>query len=270
MPKPASPATTPPCSRSMTRNKGRKRRQRAPWLEPLLDELSDESEDERVDFARPDRNPFEHEHGPEMGHDGDENMTYAKHKPKFDTDKLEKGNIQDPVRVKLDPADNLPGQMVDAGHGFIVNDPRSRPWKTAPRTRCANCGGPLPGPDVCELDPHASEIELAFVGDDNGRDDRGWWSPPPSLVPGCQCGNCTLRYFVKRGWERGTGRPRKYCSPKCSKEFTSQREKFKRGTAPKPEDLGLRFRPARGLRSSAEGTHRYVSSRGLPWGAPRA
>lgn len=223
-----------------------------------------------------------------MGDDGDDNPKYAQPKVKVDSEKLDRGDINDPVQVKLDPADNLPGQMIEAGHGFIVNDPRSRPWKTARRTHCAHCGKPLPRPDVrtyaCELDPEASELELLLIGREGNpgdRDDRPPHGTGDRLHSGCQCSGCCLRWLVKTGRERGVGQPRKYCSKDCTRWADNERKAWKRAVAsakkrgdeppPAPEDKGLKFRLARGLRSSAEGTgHRYVASRGLPWGAPRA
>lgn len=131
--------------------------------EPLLDELSDENEDERRDFHDPERNPFESEHGPAMGTDGDDHPIYAQPKQRIDingrtvkvklnggktghVELVAPGDVADSVVVK--PSSNPAGEIVDAGHGFIVNDPRSRPWKTAPRTHCAQCGGEVPKLDA--------------------------------------------------------------------------------------------------------------------------
>ncbi|AQT81374.1 hypothetical protein B1R94_22155 [Mycolicibacterium litorale] len=254
-----------------------RRRFNEPWREVLLDELTDESEDERRDFTDPERDPFESENGPAMGTDGDDNPEYATPRAKLDGQKLERGDISDPVQVA--PKTNPAGEITDAGHGFIVDDPRSRPWKTAPRTHCAHCGGELPPPDVsayrCEFDPDLTEAELALVGADQG---------PPVLSPGCrhlaacncmrpgcQCSGCRLRWLVLSGNERNVGQPRKYCSEGCRNLAGSERKRWQRALAkavkngdeppPEPEDRGLKFRPRRGPLSSTEGTgHRYISA----------
>ncbi|BDD96565.1 hypothetical protein MFTT_06590 [Mycolicibacterium fortuitum subsp. fortuitum] len=242
--------------------KGRKRH-REPWREVLLDELSDETEDERRDFADSERNPFESEHCPEMGHDGDDNPTYAGAKPRFDGEKLESGDISDPVQIS--PRENPAGEIVDAGHGFRVDDRRSRPWKTAPRTHCALCGDRMPPPDVskypCEFEPDATDFQLATLGDGVG---ERW----PLRTTGCQCSGCILRRHVRNGAERNKGQPRKYCSTDCRKLADAERGRWKRAVAkadrlgleppPEPEDRGLKFITARGLRATKEGNgHRY-------------
>jgi hypothetical protein len=270
----------------------RSRRQRTPELEPLLDELTDESEDERRDFTNLQRNLFESEHGPVMGSDGDDNPEYARPKLRADMDKPAGGKkLADDItkpedivyRIQRNKQDTKPGEMVEAGHGFIVNDPRSRPWKTARRTHCAHCGDPLPAPDVskyrCEFDPDASIVELALVGADHGPDDRPLWSRPLDPHSGCQCSGCTLRWLVGNGRERNRGQPRKYCTDDCLKWADNARKAWKRAVRtaekrgeelpPEPEDKGLKHRAARGLRSSAEGTgRRYVAATGHRWSLP--
>lgn len=279
--------------------RGSKRRQRTPELEPLIDELSDEDESERRDFGSLDRNLFESKHGPVSGSDGDDNPTYARAKVKFDGNKLEAGDISDPVQAKGHPANNLPGQIVADGHGFIVNDPRSRPWKTARRTRCAQCAGEMPPPDVtkyrCEFASDAN-MDLSRVGDyyDAVPEMAGGGISPPLDVwrrftpaqrchfatgncehthHGCDCSGCTLRDLVASGHERNAGNPRKYCSDGCSKLADAERGRWKRAVAsaekrgleppPEPEDRGLKFIESRGLRSSVEGTgHRYIAATG--------
>jgi hypothetical protein len=220
-----------------------------------------------------------HEAALSMGTDGDDFGRRVKVKIRIDGN----GDHERTMR-ELAPID-----LMQSGHGFMIDNQRSRPWKTAPRTHCAHCGGPLPDPDVskyrCEIDPHASEIELSLVGEiGQGPDDRAGYpfdNRKPRYFKGCQCGGCTLRNFVTKGWERGQGQPRKYCSDPCRKQFDNARNAWKRAVVraekrgeeppPPPEDKGLKFRPVRGLRSGAEGTgHRYVASKGLPWGAPRA
>lgn len=289
--------------------RGRNRRKRLPedfeelqaHFESLLDQLSDETEDERRDFADPARDPFESEHGPVMGTDGDDNPHYAQPKgqityrgrtvkvkgtkgKQLQVEVIEPGQIADPVDVK--PRENPAGEIADAGHGFIVNNPRSRPWKTARRTHCAYCGGPMPKPDAskyrCELDPDASEIELSLIGRDNAADDRGPFARRSTEVfPGCQCSGCTLRNLIASGRERGRGNPPKYCSEDHGQQADNERRAWRRAVVraqergeeppPEPEDRGLKFIPARGLRSSIEGSgHRYVTGSGNPRNVPRA
>lgn len=291
--------------------KGRKRH-REPWREVLLDELSDENEDERRDFQNPDRNPFESEHGPRIGHDGDDSPRYARPKParigasdtdkRFDADKIDPAtfHINDPVhrrsplRVDIHNAEmselaiaaSRPGQMVEDGHGFIVNNPRSRQWKTGRRTHCAHCGGEMPKPDVskhkCEFDPDATALELSLIGSDQGAD-RPPWPRHPSLFPGCQCSGCTLRWLVANGHERNKGQPRMCCSAECTRLRDNERARWKRAVARaekrgqepplEPEDRGLKLVKHDGPRSSVEGSgHRYLAATGsgLPAGIPRA
>lgn len=180
-----------------------------------------------------------------------------------------------------------PADMMQSGHGFMVDDRRSRPWKTAKRTHCAHCGGPLPKPDVsnyvCEFDPEATELELSLVGSDQSADDRRGWPGKRSapLRPGCQCSGCILRHLVFNGDERNKGQPRKVCSDECGRLRGNELKRWKaavqsaqkRGQEPppEPEDKGLKFVQRNGPRSSVEGSgHRYTASVGLPWGAPRA
>lgn len=257
--------------------KGRKHH-REQWREALLDELTDETEDERRDFADQERHPFESEHGPEMLHDGDDNPRYAAPKARFDAERLDRGDISDPVQIK--PQSNPAGEMVADCHGFIVSDPRSRPWKTAPRTHCAYCGDEMPAPDVsgfvCEFDPDLSESELVLIGADQGPPDLSatcrHLAACDCMRPGCQCSGCRLRWLVLIGQERNVGQPRKYCSEDCRKLSDNERKRWKRAAAkaeslgedppPEPEDRGLKFTQRRGLRSSIEGTgHRYIAAR---------
>jgi hypothetical protein len=293
--------------------RGRKQH-REPWREVLVDELSDENEDERRDFVDPQRDPFESEHGPTMGHDGDDNPRYAGPKSasvgasdtdkRFDADKIDPTTFhandpvqrRSPLRVDVHNAEmselalaaNRPGQMVEDGHGFIVNNPRSRSWKTAKRTHCAHCGGPMPRPKVaqyvCEFDPDATELELSLIGSGQGSDDRAWWPGTrrsPSYQPGCQCSGCILRHLVSNGEERNRGQPRRVCSDECGKLRGNELKRWKaavkraqkRGDEPPPEpqDNGLKFVQRNGPRSSVEGSgHRYIAAAGLPWAAPRA
>lgn len=262
-------------------------------VEPLLEELSDDTEDERRDFLDAERNPFESEHGPVMGTDGDDNPQYARPKEQMSWRgrsvevKLENGKTSRveviepgaiPEAVRVEPAENPAGEIVDGGHGFIVNNPRSREWKTATRTHCAHCGERMPTPDVsrypCELDPDATDTELSRVGHDMP------WSHG-QLYPGCQCSRCDLRWQVANGAERNRGQPKKYCTPDCRKQADAKRNAWKRAVAraekhgqeppPEPEDQGLKFVLHLGPRSSSEGSgQRYTSAKGIPWGAPRA
>jgi hypothetical protein len=279
--------------------RGRKRSREA-WREALLDELSDETEDERRDFTNQSRNPFESEHGPVIGSDGDDNPAYTQPKAKFDGDRLKRGDISDPIQAR--PTSNPAGEIADAGHGFIINDPRSRPWKTAPRTHCAYCGDEMPKPDVskykCEFDPDSSAAELALIGEGQPRDaaDSRWDAVQYMLntgspcrhgmgcrcgLRGCKCSGCSLRWLVASGMERNRGQPKKYCTPECRRRADAERNGWRRAVVaaekrgddrpPEPEDRGLKLVIHHGPRSSVEGNgHRYIASDGLPWGIPRA
>lgn len=183
-----------------------------PWRELLIDELTDETEEERRDFQDPDRNPFESKHGPTMGTDGDDNPAYTQPRIAFDVAKLERGDISDPVRVK--PPFNPAGQIVAAGHGFIIDDQRSRPWKTAKRTHCAHCGGQMPAPKVT-----ARKYECEFD------------SVPLRSAWTCECSGCELRQMVLMGSERNKGQPRKCCSPECTRLRDNENKKWKRAVA---------------------------------------
>lgn len=196
-----------------------------------------------------------------------------------------------PIKFRIDGngdqqrlvASLAPRDMVASGHGFLIDDRRSRPWKTMRRTHCAYCGGPMPAPDLskypCEFDPDATPEELARVGNHNGVEDRG-----PKLlrqmmgasggcrhgagcrcgVRGCQCSGCILRSQVANGMERNCGQPRKYCQKDCTRRAGNERRAWERATAkairlglalpPEPEDRGLKFVMHRGPRSSAEGS----------------
>jgi hypothetical protein len=234
-----------------------------------------------------------------LGDDGDDNPEYSQTKPRPDNDKLERGDISDPVQVKP-VADNPAGELIAAGHGFLIDDKKSRPWKTAPRTNCAHCGSEMPAPSVgdpkyhCEFDPDAGPGELALIGSDQPKDERDHMWDALSLGEGCrhqagcrcfrrgcQCSGCILRDLVLNAHERGVGQPRKYCSNDCTRLADNARNAWKRavvsaekrGDEPPqpPEDRGLKFSPVRRLRSGIEGTaHRYVSAVGIPWGAPKA
>lgn len=284
-------------------------KRRAPQPEALIDDLSDESEDERRDFSRPGRNLFESRHGPEMGGDGDDNPEYAQPKePAFTTsgksvkaklkngetakvEVIEPGQIHETIVIR--PRVNPAGEIVDAGHGFIVNDPRSRSWKTAPRTHCAHCGGPMPPPDVskyrCEFDPAATATELALIGAVPSQpdrlaaligNDRAEASRPGH--PGCQCSGCSLRWLVLNRHERNRGNPRKVCSDECGRQRDNERNRWKRAvkkaedaglTAPdEPEDKGHKLMLRHGPRSGSEGNgKRYTAATDTRlWpGAPR-
>lgn len=198
------------------------------------------------------------------GDAGDDSPTYAQLKPKrvgssdtdkrFDADKVDPNTFSTdgPVQLKPSVIGNPAAQMIAAGHGFMVDDRRSRPWKSAPRTHCAHCGGEMPPADV-------SKYPCEF--------DADGWSP----FAGCRCSGCTLRELVSKGHERNKGQPRKYCSSECRRLADNERRRWERAVAraaklgleppAPPEDKGLKFLPARGLRSSVEGHgHRYVSA----------
>ncbi|MBM4600041.1 hypothetical protein GS440_17420 [Rhodococcus hoagii] len=261
-----------------------------------LDELSDENEDERRDFQDPTRDPFESEHGPVAGTDGDDNPEYARPKHRLTNGSgrsvkvklangktstveiIEPGDLTDPVGGRRAPAENPAGQMVAAGHGFAVKDERSRPWKSAKRTHCAYCAGPMPTPEAsghpCEFDPHASAAELNLVGAEQGPDNRpaplwDYWPGQQDFErlqhPGCQCNGCNLRWQVANGTERNVGQPKMCCSKACATGRDNERNAWrrevksaeKRGDVapPEPEDRGLKFVIGRGPRSTADGSY---------------
>jgi hypothetical protein len=227
-----------------------------------------------------------------VGDDGDDNPEYAQPKEKIsyraelEADQpVRPGDIVEPVRAKPAVLSNPAAQMLDSGHGFSIDDRRSRPWKTAPRTHCAHCGEPMPPPDVskhrCEFDPDASEIELALIGLGQGPEDRLWPGRYEQLHGGCQCSGCRLRWLMAKGRERGVGNPSKCCSTECKRKRDNERNAWKRAVVsaekrgepppPEPEDKGLKFLPSSGLRSSVEGAgHRYTAASGHRWEAPRA
>lgn len=280
----------------MTTQGRRGRRGREPWREVLIGELTDETEDERRDFADPERNPFESKHGPEMGTDRDDSPAYLAPKPRFDAAKLEAGDISDPIQIDQTADRIATGQLVEAGHGFIVNDPRSRPWKTAKRTHCAHCGGPLPAPNAshekyrCEFDPPAYYDEVPPMADGAVRPPLEVWrrftpAQRRRFATGdtheCECSGCELRWLVLHGHERNRGNPRKYCSENCQRWADNERNAWKRAVRraekrgeeppPPPEDKGLKLRHARGLRSGVEGHgRRYTAANGHRWELPRA
>ena len=240
-------------------------------------ELTDKSSEGTVNLDDPYRAFYLAEFGAEVRTDGDDNPRYARPKQRIKIDGrtvrvrlksgkndrvevIAPGDVRDAVVVK--PATRNPaGEMVADGHGFIVDDPRSRPWKTARRTHCAHCGGEMPIPDVSK---HVCEFDSEATGF------------------GCRCSGCTLRDLVATGQERNKGQPRVCCSSECTRLRDNERKRWKAAVAraekrgeeppPEPEDKGLKLMQRRGgLRSAVEGTgHRYVSSTtGLP-GAPRA
>jgi hypothetical protein len=202
------------------------------------------------------------------------------------------------------PSSNPAGEIVEAGHGFIVNDPRSRPWKTATRTHCAHCGDELPKPDVskstykCEFDPDNPPSELALVGEGQPKDeaDLRWDAVRYMLgvgspcrhgsgcscgIRGCKCSGCTIRWQVANGHERSKGQPRMVCSEECGRLRGNEMKRWKAAVLraqkhgatppPEPEDKGLKLAQRNGPRSAIEGNgHRYIAVTGLPWSAPRA
>lgn len=226
-----------------------------------------------------------------IGNDGDDDPEYTQPKEKISyraelgpDQPVQRGDIVEPVRVKSAILDNPVAQLLEAGHGFSVDDRRSRPWKTAPRTHCAHCGGPMPTPNVssdkryrCEFDADASQAELALVGHDLSRESDGW----PFRPIGCECSGCKLRWLVSGRHERNRGNPAKCCSKECARLRDNERAAWKRavvsaekrGEEPPaaPEDKGLKFVWASGLRSSSEGTgRRYSAATGHRWELPRA
>ncbi|MFV8233060.1 hypothetical protein [Mycolicibacterium fortuitum] len=173
---------------------------------------------------------------------------------------IEPGQIPEQVQPKPTVIDNPAAQMLDAGHGFMVDDQQSRPWKTAKRTHCAQCGGEMPKPDVSK---YPCEFETPLYG--------------------CRCSGCTLRKLVSRGDARNVGNPRKYCGKSCATLADNERGRWRRAVAraaklgteppPEPEDKGLKFVRRSDLRSTIEGAgHRYTASTtsALPIGVPRA
>lgn len=324
-------------SASITRRKERpnlsKRKSRKAWKEPLLEELTDNpnyEKSEGVDYlqpeavvdtdtgmvnvdqalvqrVQPDASPVE------IGNDGDDNPEYTKPKtPTFTTsgrsvtvklksgkdsrvEVIESGQIHDPIVIE--PRTNPAGEIADAGHGFTIDNPRSRPWKTVKRTHCAYCAGPMPRPVVsdvkyqCEFDPNATEIELALIGEapywqSRWAGDFRWGEVryvlgadvPCRHVAGCRCGSrgckcsgCTLRWQALNGHERNVGNPRKVCSDECARLRGNELKRWKaaverarkRGESlpPEPEDKGMKFVQRNGLVSSIEGNgRRYVTA----------
>jgi len=203
-----------------------------------------------------------------VGDDRDDDPEYAQPKEKISyraelepDQPVQPGDVVEPVRVKRAILDNPAAQMLDSGHGFSVDDRRSRPWKTSRRTHCAHCGGPMPSPNVndkkyrCEFQPASSE--------------------------GCQCSGCNLRWLVLDRHERNRGNPAKCCSKACTRLRDNERNAWKRAvvsaekrgepTPPEPEDKGRKFLPSSGLRSSSEGTgRRYSAATGHRWDLPMA
>lgn len=208
-----------------------------------------------------------------MGTDGDDNPAYARPKDthggirgrtikvkltngKTDTfEVFRPGDIGDTVRVK--PRTNPAGEIVDGGHGFIVNDPRSRPWKTARRTHCAYCGGNLPTPKVTAT-KYRCEFDIAFDA--------------------CRCSGCILRHLVVNGYERNRGQPRKCCTAKCTRLRDNERGRWQRAKAhaikngqqppPEPEDRGVPVTIAK--RTHRHGGERAMSTYSAAYGVPVA
>lgn len=167
---------------------------------------------------------------------------------------IEPGQIVEAVPLRLDVANNPAAQMIDAGHGFDIDDRRSRPWKTARRTHCEFCGGLLPLPDLskypCDFDgPIETPRHDVAVGDD--RTFR------------CRCGGCELRGMIATRHERGKGKPPKFCSERCKTDRRNELDRWRRAVVraekrgeeppPEPEDRGLKWERRSGLRSGAEG-----------------
>ncbi|GAA2556119.1 hypothetical protein [Mycolicibacterium diernhoferi] len=168
---------------------------------------------------------------------------------------IEPGHISDRVSVKPPPVTADPAaQMIEAGHGFRVDNQRSREWKTAKRTHCAHCAEPMPEPAVT-----AMKYRCEFV--------------PLPVGSKCKCNGCTLRRQVLGGAERNRGGPAKVCSENCKRLRNNERTRWQRAVKradqrgedppPEPEDRGLKFVRASGLLSTVEGTgHRYTAASG--------
>lgn len=241
------------------------------FYEPLLDQLPDNTEDDRLDFIDP-------ENGSEDGSDGDDAPEYAQAKQMVTTrgkttkvkgkngktlqvEVIHPGQIPDVVQLgkrtyHTHGVRNAPGEMVEAGHGFIVESPR-KPWKTPRRSHCAHCGGVMP-----EADTSDPKFTCEFDG-----------------APWCTCSPCVLRKQVAGGHERNRGQPAKYCSDACKTGADTALNRWRRavkrnaerGLPPpaRPQDRG-RLRWSEKLRSSIEGTgHRYTAGRESPWSYPR-
>lgn len=178
----------------------------------VLEELVDEAEGGCRDFSQPSPNLFESEHGPVMGNDGDDNPEYARPKPPaFSTsgksvmvklkdgktstvEVIESGQIHEAMAIR--PKDNPAGEIVDGGHGFIVTDPGSRPWKlSALEARyCWTCGEPTP--QRCHFKCEFNQQPM----------------------PDCACSGCQRERGAAKHTERGRGNPSLTCSEECNRE----------------------------------------------------
>jgi hypothetical protein len=219
----------------------------------------DESE---VDLRSQYRGYHHAKYGPEVRGDGDDHGTkpardtsWSKLPAKtskdnaFEASKIDpsKRHTYDTVQVQRKPLDNSGGQMLEDCHGFLI-DQGTKPWKTARRTHCRQCGSEFDPPDVskfrCEFDPEEAA---------------------------CKCNTCTERALMLSRHARGVGQPRTYCGDECRRQWqnavrrheTAVNRALKRGTEPPapPEDQGLKMVRRAGPASSVEGNgHRYVSA----------
>jgi len=163
---------------------------------------------------------------------------------------IESGQIVEQLKIK--PTSDPVGEIVEAGHSYMIEDYQSRPWKTAHRTHCGYCAGEMPTPDAAK---HVCEFST------------GGGLP----FSGCQCSGCTLRQWVVDGAARNAGGPRKYCGDDCARLAKNERDRWGRAVKkarklgqeppPEPEDRGRKLIQSSGLRAGLEGTgHRYISS----------
>lgn len=238
------------------------------FYEPQLPQVVEHSQDEPVDFTAwhdgigPDDDPeLVVLTKQDVATRGKTTKVKGKNGKTLQVEVIHPGQIPDVVQLgkrtyHTHGVRNAPGEMVEAGHGFIVESPRT-PWKTPRRSHCAHCGGVMP-----EADTSDPKYACEFDG-----------------APWCTCSPCVLRKQVAGGYERNRGQPAKYCSDACKTGADTALNRWRRavkrnaerGLPPpaRPQDRG-RLRWSEKLRSSIEGTgHRYTAGRESPWSYPR-
>jgi hypothetical protein len=162
----------------------------------------------------------------------DDDVTYAAPRPTFNDEKLERGDISDPVRIsrlpKLGPGDDAAAEraigaqaivdLTQANQGFLVHD-LGTPHKTVWRTTCEVCDNPLPLPQ-----------EDGWVCERGNEPGSALWSL-------CNCNWCLIRGQWLRGEYRPRGgRPPKRCgTAECTR--TANRERQRRHRAAKAGNI---------------------------------